>query len=545
MVLFSKKTFRKHSHRPFLYISFIILCLYLTFVAINYYSSSKAFNTSLLHRAETRQNEFNLTLDTTYRNMLQLSTLIGNNDELNQLFLAGKKALIKEGGGSGGQETKRLRQALLDKLERPWSLMTKEFGIRQLHYQLGPGSLSYLRVHNPSKFGDRMDDLRFTIVDTNAEKTSRMGFETGRIYSGLRGISPVWTIDPKTNLKTYVGAVEVGTSFKQILPLLTKPFHVESAVILTKQHVLNKMWPEFINAYFKDNPNIDYYFESSSSDEVNYVLSKTNINESFSTKNTTLIKTESQYYSSYYFPFFDYQGIKNGSVTPVGFILIWEDVSAEMKVFKHSLLINIIISLFAFVLIEICLLWILSRESKLSMAEQEATIDGLTGIHNRRYYDIVLEKELQKAKRTNQPLSLIMFDIDFFKSFNDTYGHSTGDQGLRQVATATKDQVQRSSDVVARFGGEEFAIILPNTPLEQAVDIAENIRKAILSLNIPHKASSVCPYLTISLGVSCTQNLQEDAQLFEVADANLYHAKNTGRNKVAPPPNDTEETHED
>jgi len=179
------------------------------------------------------------------------------------------------------------------------------------------------------------------------------------------------------------------------------------------------------------------------------------------------------------------------------------------------------------------------------MAEQEATIDGLTGIHNRRYYDIVLEKELQKAKRTNQPLSLIMFDIDFFKSFNDTYGHSTGDQGLRQVATATKDQVQRSSDVVARFGGEEFAIILPNTPLEQAVDIAENIRKAILSLNIPHKASSVCPYLTISLGVSCTQNLQEDAQLFEVADANLYHAKNTGRNKVAPPPNDTEETHED
>lgn len=185
----SLNTLQKRKNRSVLYISAIILCIDLVFIAFNYYTSQKTLNSTLFQRAQTHQNEFNLTLDMTYRNMLQLSTYISNNDELNQLFLAGKKAVEKDGIKS--ESVAVLRQKLLDKVKVPWELTTEKFHVRQLHYQLGPGSLSYLRVHRPSKFGDRMDNIRFMIVDTNEEKTERVGFETGRIYSGLRGVSPI------------------------------------------------------------------------------------------------------------------------------------------------------------------------------------------------------------------------------------------------------------------------------------------------------------------------------------------------------------------
>lgn len=163
-----------------------------------------------------------------------------------------------------------------------------------------------------------------------------------------------------------------------------------------------------------------------------------------------------------------------------------------------------------------------------------ATIDGLTQIANRRRFDEYLNLEWLRLRREKSPLSLILFDIDYFKLYNDTYGHLAGDDCLRQVAIAISDIFRRPGDLFCRYGGEEFAVVLPYTNLSGATYLAELIRQAIHYLQIPHNQSSVSNHLTVSLGVACTiPNAQLSPQnLINVADRALYTAKQQGRDRV-------------
>ncbi len=163
-----------------------------------------------------------------------------------------------------------------------------------------------------------------------------------------------------------------------------------------------------------------------------------------------------------------------------------------------------------------------------------ATLDGLTGVANRRRFDQYLESEWWHMTREGLPLSLILCDIDFFKKYNDTYGHQAGDACLRRVADALRFCLKRSTDLVARYGGEEFAIILPNTTSSGAFEIAEEIRAVINSLEIVHEQSLVSEHVTLSLGVACmhpTPNTSPNT-LVAVADEGLYQAKASGRNRA-------------
>jgi diguanylate cyclase (GGDEF)-like protein len=163
-----------------------------------------------------------------------------------------------------------------------------------------------------------------------------------------------------------------------------------------------------------------------------------------------------------------------------------------------------------------------------------AFIDSLTGIANRRRLDEYLADEFKRAARSNSPLSVIMLDIDYFKQFNDTYGHQNGDFCLKRVANAIKATLNRPADLVGRYGGEEFAIILPDTSFGGASTLAEEIRKHIESLAIPHEKSKVAPYVTLSLGISNVQSYADtsDTTLLTQADHALYQAKTNGRNRV-------------
>jgi diguanylate cyclase (GGDEF)-like protein len=163
-----------------------------------------------------------------------------------------------------------------------------------------------------------------------------------------------------------------------------------------------------------------------------------------------------------------------------------------------------------------------------------ANLDSLTKLSNRRGFDEYLDKEWDRMQRIKAPLSLIMCDVDFFKYYNDRYLHPNGDKCLIKVAMAMRNTVRRSGDLVARYGGEEFAVILPNTDALGAVSVAENIRAAVKSLQITHEASAVCPYVTISVGVSTIiPNHENDSQgLIHAADRALYQAKSQGRDRV-------------
>ncbi|NET16544.1 MAG: diguanylate cyclase, partial [Okeania sp. SIO1H6] len=178
------------------------------------------------------------------------------------------------------------------------------------------------------------------------------------------------------------------------------------------------------------------------------------------------------------------------------------------------------------------------RTAQLEQANQEllriANLDGLTQIPNRRSFDQYLAVEWRRHLREQQFLSLIMIDIDYFKRYNDHYGHQGGDDCLIRVAQAISQVPQRPTDLVARYGGEEFAVILSNTNIEGAFTIAEFIRQAIASLFIPHAQSEVSQFVTLSLGVaSIIPNFEDTAEdLIGLADEALYEAKRQGRDRV-------------
>ena len=161
-------------------------------------------------------------------------------------------------------------------------------------------------------------------------------------------------------------------------------------------------------------------------------------------------------------------------------------------------------------------------------------LDGLTGVFNRRYFDQQLATEMARALRAQKPLALIMLDVDFFKRFNDHYGHQAGDDCLRQVAQTLKASLRRPADLVARYGGEEFACVLPETEFEQAMTMARELEADVRQKAIAHSHSDVAPVITVSLGVAgFTASARGDATaLLALADAQLYLAKASGRGCV-------------
>ena len=173
-----------------------------------------------------------------------------------------------------------------------------------------------------------------------------------------------------------------------------------------------------------------------------------------------------------------------------------------------------------------------SLQQSLEAIRAESLTDPLTGLGNRKYFDRSIETLVQSAMASGEPLSLLMFDIDHFKSFNDSYGHLTGDQVLRLVGMSLKQTI-KGQDITARYGGEEFAVVLPNTALRQALTVADHIRRAVMSKELKKKSTGeILGRVTISVGVSMLKPGDDTDSLIERADACLYAAKRAGRNRV-------------
>ncbi|MEA5507368.1 PleD family two-component system response regulator [Halotia wernerae UHCC 0503] len=177
-------------------------------------------------------------------------------------------------------------------------------------------------------------------------------------------------------------------------------------------------------------------------------------------------------------------------------------------------------------------------QQKLEAANRElqrlVTIDGLTQIANRRRFEEYCTQEWQRMAREQLPLSLILCDVDFFKSYNDNYGHQAGDRCLQEIGRAIQNTINRPADLVARYGGEEFAVILPATFIEGAIFLAETICSVVRTLAIPHRNSLVSSYVTVSIGVATEipQPSSDFQTIIAVADRALYEAKTAGRDRV-------------
>ncbi|MDJ1183585.1 sensor domain-containing diguanylate cyclase [Roseofilum casamattae] len=178
------------------------------------------------------------------------------------------------------------------------------------------------------------------------------------------------------------------------------------------------------------------------------------------------------------------------------------------------------------------------RTAALERANQElnrlAHLDGLTKVANRRCFEDVFQKEWYRLAEEKQPLSIIVCDVDYFKRYNDTYGHQMGDECLQAIATTIATTLTNPTDLVARYGGEEFVVIMPNAQASNAWMIAQNIEREIRQLGIEHKASLVSPLITLSMGISSIvpHNAISSQEFFEIADRALYDAKKQGRDRV-------------
>jgi diguanylate cyclase len=171
-------------------------------------------------------------------------------------------------------------------------------------------------------------------------------------------------------------------------------------------------------------------------------------------------------------------------------------------------------------------------QQSLEAIRAESLTDPLTGLGNRKYFDRSIETAVQNALADGEPLSLLMFDIDHFKSFNDSYGHLTGDQVLRLVGMSLRQTI-KGQDITARYGGEEFAVVLPSTALRQALTVADHIRRAVMAKELKKKSTGeILGRVTISVGVSMLKPGDDTDSLIERADACLYAAKRNGRNRV-------------
>ena len=173
-------------------------------------------------------------------------------------------------------------------------------------------------------------------------------------------------------------------------------------------------------------------------------------------------------------------------------------------------------------------------EVERNLAQLNSITDSLTGLANRRYFDETLKTEFLRLKRSGATLSLIMLDVDYFKKFNDTYGHLAGDDCLRQIGNILKMIVGRAPDIVARFGGEEFVLILPETGKNGAKSLAERIINEIKILAIPHSESDVSDHVTVSIGIASvsTAELESPDQVVTLVDEAMYRAKKSGRNRI-------------
>lgn len=351
------------TRKVFLAITVFIAIADSVFLGINFYFSHRALQQRFEAWAEERQTTHRLLVAQTLESMRLLATLFSRDRDVHALFVAGREAVLAEGGGPGGLRAAALRHDLLERLEPAWAAVTEEFDVRQLHFHIGPGSLSFLRVHAPTNFGDRMDHLRHIIVDTVADGTSRTGFELGRIYAGLRGVAPVYrTLQPTG--EEPIGAVEVGTSYQPVLEAVRRSQSGEVAVVLRSSLVDLAMFDRYRAANVVDLSECHCVLEATTSDQISRVVAaggQTLFVEGtdqgprivrFSLSDESYGRLDMLAAS---WPLYDYLSQSRRTNEPVGWVVVWDDVSETVGEHRRGIIVSAIYALAAFAAFEVFL----------------------------------------------------------------------------------------------------------------------------------------------------------------------------------------------
>jgi len=660
------------SIRLFILLSLLFACLDVIFVFINYYAAKQTLDDRFAGISHEVQAAFAQALDATEQRMLQIATFVANEPPVQKLFLAGKQAIARQGDKGAEEQARRVRQQLNELLAAPRAVLAKNYDFRQLQFHLGPGSLSFLRIHEPDRFGDRMDTVRHTVVTVNKLHKSVSGIETGRMHTGIRGVVPVFALGHDGKPGEYIGALEAGTGFQSTLRNAVWGRKTNMAVLLKTKHMQKNVWPDVLKSLFeKLPPRHGYYIEDSTSPQILTILDSAKLTNAGKSMSWQVLDTIQPALLLIRIPLRDFAGQRDPSRENIGMALAWQPVTNELTLFHKGVRANILYAIFGFFITELLLygalhvgvrkletmveegkqelaktveklkhsegkfksmaefsvdwdvwygldgqpiyitpsceeisgyprelfyqdpdffisivhpddldifmghrdahyvkstppaevtfriirrdgevrwiwhkcqavysdegIWQGRRTTNRDVTAQKqveeqlhrlSTTDSLTGAYNRRMFVDLLEKELQRARRYGTVFSLIMFDIDHFKSVNDRYGHDAGDRVLVEVVEVGRQTI-RSTDILSRWGGEEFMVLLPQTDEEEALAMGERLRKAIA-----HHNFADVEVLTVSVGVTSLRQLDTIDVLLKRVDEALYAAKEAGRNRV-------------
>ncbi len=415
----------------------------------------------------------------------------------------------------------RDRETLL-KLTAPiYEKLTEENPYLQIMHFHTKETRSFLRLHKPQKYGDDLSSIRHMINNTNRLKSKQTGMEVGRYGINYRVALPVINREGK-----HLGAFEFGIHINYIFNFFNKDYGFTTVLLLHKKifdiiYENNKKlnYQPFSEKYYIILPNSSQILEE--------------LKPSIISKEYALLSANGR--TDLVFPITDLSSVADENIGKILFIQNLNYYTDQIALIRNTTIgLSLLLVLLSFYLLQKIFnnfaLTLHSFQNRMEIKNRTlsklANTDHLTKLHNRKYTDTIIRKELNRAKRYEQPLSLIMLDIDDFKIINDTYGHNSGDRLLKDLSKLVLSTI-RDSDYFGRWGGEEFILIAPQTSLESSVLLAEKIRMAVSEFNFKEAKNVTC-----SLGVVQYSDEENADDLIHNADLALYEAKNSGKNKV-------------
>jgi diguanylate cyclase (GGDEF)-like protein len=514
----------KHLHREvwvenklWIAISLTVAVLWAVFIATTAISDENGKNLYIHSQIESFQSEIDVTVS-----IYESFSKYIFDESVNREYILKN---VDEAYGSDEKKKAELRKELLDKLQDKYSLMTK-YNFRQLQFQF-PNGDSYLRFHSPDKFGDNLMDVRESIRIANTERRFVSGFEEGRIFNGYRFVYPIFLKEK------HIGSVEISVSMATLVETLhnLNPDRnvflaidrsvVESTVFADKQS-------NYVESFFSNG----YMFDREIYEKFGAKTIGTRYSESLIGKIRENAAMRLPSKESFGFAIED-QGkhylvkflkIANVSGKPVGYFLSIRE-NEQFREMYSRLYHDLIFTSIIFALFQAGIFIYMKDRAELRRISFH---DKLTGLFNRHKFMEDAEREVERYGRYGRSLSVIMMDIDHFKNVNDTFGHSVGDKVLQDLSRIVSVSL-REMDMLARWGGEEFIVMLPETNIDGARDAAEKIRSVVEGHTFP-----VVGGITVSLGISEVKTGEIDIeQAVNRADDALYRAKNAGRNRVS------------
>lgn len=420
-----------------------------------------------------------------------------------------------------------LRGELYSLFEQDYVFL-KSRGVRQLHFHL-PNAVSFLRFHKPEEFGDSLIEIRESLQYVNEHRTPISCFENGCIYGAFRNVYPIF------NKETFVGTVEASFSVLALRDSLRKVDH-SSYLFLLKEKTISEKTPDDEKYRYEKSQFDGLVYETRTlSDAMIFSLKELySINEKIrEVANVKLREGKSFSLSTQDEDIYDgktiivaFEAIQNLNNETVGYLVNY-DFANFLDILTDNA--NAYLSQLSAMLALASLILFLLLKNKIkkdALIKELVTHDMLTSIYNRQGLDEIMNQKIQESHRFGRNMSLIFFDIDFFKKVNDVYGHDIGDYVLINIAKLVSKNI-RTSDIFARWGGEEFIIILPETSVEDAVVLANKLRRAIET-----RPFYEIKTLTCSFGVTQLRDKESKESIFKRVDALLYKAKESGRNRV-------------